>query len=83
MRVRPFTVLVLGALIAAATVAPADAAKRKPPSCAKKSSKTLLRSHDARVFTTHGQTAGGDPSTVLYGCLRSAGRKIKLLRALR
>ena len=79
MRVRRVTALVLGTLIAAAAAAPAEGAKHKPqPSCAKKGSKTLLRSHDARVFTARGQSAGGDPSTVLYGCLTSAGRKIEL-----
>ena len=57
---------------------PGEAAKRKAkPSCAKKGSKTVKASRDARLFTVFTR----DAVTHLYGCLRSVGRPVKLAKA--
>jgi hypothetical protein len=63
------------AAVVLAGVSPADAAKRKAkPSCAKKGSKTVRSSRDARLFTVSGR----DAAEHLYGCLRSVGRPVEL-----
>ena len=56
----------------------AEAAKRKAtPSCAKKGSKTVRASRDARLFTVFTR----DAVDHLYGCLRSVGRPVELAKA--
>lgn len=58
---------------------PADAAKRKAkPSCAKKGSKTVVRSRDARVYTAPGVRSEGSTGTGLVGCLTANGKKTVL-----
>ncbi len=62
-----------------ATASPAEAAKRpSKPTCAKKGSKTVARSRDARVFTAPAKDGEGNSGKGLYGCLTINGVKRKL-----
>ena len=77
MRIPTVTVAALALMLCAA--APADAATRKAkPSCAKKGSKTVVRSRDARVYTARGVRAEGSTGTGLVGCLAANGKKTVL-----
>jgi len=75
MRILRTSLTVAAAAILLAGTSPADAAKRKAkPSCAKKGSKTVRASRDARLFTVSTR----DAVDHLYGCLRSVGRPVEL-----
>lgn len=72
---RALTGLIASLSIALGAAAPALAAKPKP-SCAKKGSKTVLRTPDVRMFTVRGQSIDGE--VYLYACLLATGRKQEL-----
>jgi len=73
------TAIVAALALTLCAVAPADAAKRKAkPSCAKKGSKTVVRSRHVRVYTAPGVRAEGSTGTGLVGCLVANGKKTVL-----
>ena len=72
---------VLAASLAILLVGSLPAAVAKPkskPTCAKKGSKTVVRSRDARVFTATVRDEDGSKATGLVGCLYSKGVKTVL-----
>lgn len=82
MRILRTSLIVAVTAILLVGASPADAAKRKPkPSCAKKGSKTVVRSRDARLFTARATDGGGENVKRLYGCLTAVGRRIALADA--
>jgi hypothetical protein len=64
----------LALVVSLALATPAAAASK--PSCSMRASKTVASSSTARVFTVKSRKA--DTGNVLYGCLRSVGRRVRL-----
>jgi len=71
MRLR---LLVIALAVLAVVPAPASAASK--PSCAVKGSKTVTKNKTARVFTVRSKRE--DYGDVLYGCLLSKGKRVRL-----
>jgi hypothetical protein len=65
------------ALLVALAAAPTAGAATKKPTCNVKGSKTVVQNSQARVYTlrSHKEFFGN----VLYGCLRSTARKVRLV----
>jgi hypothetical protein len=72
---RLFTLIAAVAFVALAPAGTAVAAPKKP-ACSVKGSKTVTSNRYARVFTLRSKQE--DFGDVLYGCLRSSGRRVRL-----
>jgi hypothetical protein len=70
--VRTLACTIAASLLLAGVAEAAGAAERRPPTCERAGSKTVLKNRAARVFEVKGA------QTRLYGCLKSVGKRIKL-----